>query len=292
MLIICDWLDATYAPDNCPYPELNLLLLGCGFLVTRDRSGKRLYVTPDKYRGSVMVTHSKRFAKISLSGASCAYLRTTGNWLEVLSILASSPHKVTRLDAALDVPLDGADVIESLTARYPTGLVCLSRKAQAVTRFVSTRADGRESGTWYVGHKDDGRQSLRVYDKSLQMLARHGEVIPICTRYEVTAKKDKGATLRDAEAPAALFWSIAAPTVLNAPEGAPVWLPNDDTHWLSVPSSLTPAEVLKRRVETSAELDAFIMLADTIGPYGRQMLTHLLAQRTAAPTDDLQQAAG
>lgn len=278
-LIICDWLDVTFAPDDCPYPELNLLLMGCGFLVTRDRGGKRVYVTPNQYRGTVLVTHSKRFAKVSISGASCAWLRASGNWLEALSILATSPHKVTRLDAALDVLLDAADVIASLTARYPGGFVNLSRKAQAVTRFLSVRDDGRDSGTWYVGHKDDGRQSLRVYDKSLQMLQRHGEVIPTTTRYEVTASRDKGATLRDAETPSALFWSIAAPAVLNAPKEAPVWQPNNDTHWLSAPASFTPAEVLKRRVESSTELDAFLMLADSMGAYGRQYLGGLIVNR-------------
>lgn len=280
-LIICDWLDVTFAPDDCPYPDLNLLLLGCGFLVTRDRGGKRVYVTPNQYRGTVLVTHSKRFAKVSISGSSCAWLRATGTWLEALSILASSPHKVTRLDAALDVPLDAADVIDGLTKRYPGGFVNLSRKAQAVTRFLSVRADGRDSGTWYVGHKDDGRQSLRVYDKSLQMLQRHGEVIPTTTRYEVTASRDKGATLRDAESPAALFFSIAAPAVLHTPEGIPVWHPNDDTHWLSKPPSFTPAEVLKRRVECSTELDAFLMLADSMGAYGRDYLAGLLRTKLA-----------
>lgn len=285
MLIFCDYLDVTYAPDDCPYPDLNILLLDAGFLLARDRSGKRLYCAPDK-RGTVVVTHSKRFAKISISGASCGFLRSAGYWLDTLSILSTSPHKVTRLDAALDLSLDAAPFIASLVRRYPSGWANLSRKAQAITRVISTRSDGQESGTWYVGHSDSGRQSLRVYDKTLQMLQRYGETIPITTRVEVTASKDKGATLHDAESPTALFWSIAAPTVLTAPEGVPMWAPNLDTHWLAAPRAFVPAEILKRRIETSAELDALLQLADSVGPYGRDYMLNLLRSRVQAQDSD------
>lgn len=283
----CDWLDVTYGPLDCPYPDLNTLLLGCGFVPSNELGSGRTYRTPNG-RGTVRVKHSKRYAKISLSGSSLAHLRLCGHWTELLSILASSPHKVSRLDLAMDLPMDAAPFMDALDARYPLGLVNLSRKAQAVTRFVSTRADGVRSGTWYVGHKDDARQSLRVYDKSLQMLQEYGEVIPTTTRVEVTARKDRGATLRDAEQPDALFWDIAAPSVFKrAPEGSPVWQPNQDTHWLSQPPTFVPAEVLKRRIEHSAEIDAFLTLADSIGPYGVAYLERLLLDRLRNRTDAL-----
>lgn len=285
--VFCDWLDVTFAPDDCPYPEMNLLLLGCGFVPSVELGSGRTYRTPNG-RGTVRIKHSKRFAKISISGSSCAHLRAAGHWPEALSILASSPHKVSRLDAALDIPMDAAPFMDSLDALYPSGFVNLSRKAQRVTRFVSTRSDGVRSGTWYVGHKDDARQSLRVYDKSLEMLTQHREVIPTTTRVEVTARKDRGATLRDAELPTALFWDIASPAVFKrAPEGTPVWRPNQDTHWLSTPPSFVPAEVLKRRIEHSAELDAFLTLADSIGPHGVRYLERLLLDRLHNRSDSI-----
>lgn len=52
--------------------------------------------------------------------------------------------------------------------------------------------------------------------------------------------------------------------------------------WVSVPSTYTPAETLKRRIENSAELDALLELADSIGPSGRSYMLHLLSQRTAS----------
>ena len=30
--VICDWLDTTYAPNDCPYPDVNRLLLSAGFV--------------------------------------------------------------------------------------------------------------------------------------------------------------------------------------------------------------------------------------------------------------------
>lgn len=288
--IICDWLDVTYAPDNCPYPELNLLLLGAGFLVTRDRGGSRCYVPPSG-RGMLQVTHAKRFARISASGAACAALRALGLWGEYLWILSTSTHRVTRLDAALDLPADAADFLQVLQARYPSGWVNLGRKAQRVTEFLTTRADGRKSGTYYVGHKDDARQSVRVYDKSLEALEKRSEVIPTTTRIEATARKDKGATLRDAAVPAAIFWAIVSPAIISAPPGAPEWTPNMEQTWVSVPSTYTPAETLKRRIEDSAELDALLELADSIGPSGRRYMLHLLSQRTASRAPIEQDAA-
>ncbi|MNN15154.1 Replication initiation factor [compost metagenome] len=277
--IICDWLDVTFAPDDCPYPELNLLLLGAGFEVSRDQGGAKCYLPPSGSRGMVQIVHASRYAKVSISGGACAVLRDLRLFEQVLWILHSSPHKVTRLDAALDLPLDAAQVIEALCARYPDGRVNLGRKALPVTRLVSTRADGRESGTYYVGHRTAARFTARVYDKTLEALEKRGEVMPTTTRFEVTARKDSGATLRDAGLPEAVFWHIAAPALLKRPEGIPVWSPNTDAAWAAPARVFDPAETLRRRVEGSAELDALLAVADAMGGSGRSYLLHLLSRR-------------
>lgn len=277
--VICDFLDVTFAPDDCPYPELNLLLLGAGFEVSRDDGGAKCYLPPDGTRGLVKVIHASRFAKVSISGGACAALRKARLFEQVLWILHSSPHKVTRLDAALDLPIDAADVISALVARYPDGRVNLGRKALPVTRLVSTRADGRDSGTYYVGHRTAARFTARVYDKSLEAWEKRGEAIPVTTRFEVTARKDSGATLRDAGLPESIFWHIAAPALLKRPEGIPVWSPNLDAAWSAPVRVFDPAETLRRRIEGSAELDALLAVADAMGGSGRSYLLHLLSQR-------------
>lgn len=277
--IFCDWLDVTFSPTDCPYPELNLLLLGAGFEVSRDAAGVRCYLPPDGARGMVQVSHKARYAKVSLSGGACAALRALRLFEQVLWVLASSPHKVTRLDAALDLPTDAADVLAALQSRYPGGVVNLGRKGLPVTRMLATRGDGRESGTYYVGHRTAARFTARVYDKALEADSKRGELLPPTTRFEVTARKDSGATLRDAGVPSAIFWHIAAPALLNRPEGVPMWVPDLEAAWSAPPRLYQPAEVLQRRVEASPELDALLELADTLGPQGRRHLLHLLARR-------------
>ena len=283
--IICDWLDVTFAPDDCPYPELNLLLLGAGFEVSREQGGAKCYLPPSGARGMVTIVHASRFAKVSISGGACASLRDLRLFEQVLWILHSSPHKVTRLDAALDLPLDAAHVIAALCARYPDGRVNLGRKALPVTRLVSTRADGVESGTYYVGHRTAARFTARVYDKSLEALEKRGQVMPTTTRFEVTARKDSGATLRDAGLPEAIFWHIAAPALLKRPEGIPVWSPNTDAAWAAPARVFDPAETLRRRVEGSAELDALLAVADAMGGSGRSYLLHLLSKRVQGASE-------
>lgn len=285
----CDWLDVTYSPIDCPYPELRLLLLGAGFQVSRDNGGSAVFV-PATGRGVAKVTHASKYAKVSLSGGVVAALRDQGLWGEALSILSTSPHKVTRLDAALDLPVDAADVIAGLRSRYPSGSVNLGRKALPVTVMLAVRADGRESGTYYVGHRTAARQTCRVYDKSLEMLEKYGQVIPTTTRVEVTARKDSGATLRDAALPSALFWHIASPAILQRPEDIPVWVPDTEMAYTAPTRPFVPAEVLRRRVEGSAELEAFLAVADDMGPAGRDYLLQLLRRRVMG-RDDAQEVA-
>lgn len=280
----CDWLDVTYSPIDCPYPELRLLLLGAGFEVSRDSGGSTVFL-PAKGRGVAKVTHSSKYAKVSLSGGVVAALRDLGLWDEVLSILGTSPHKVTRLDAALDLPVDAADFIAALRSRYPEGSVSLGRKSLPVTVMLAVRSDGRESGTYYVGHRTAARQTCRVYDKSLEMLDKYGQVIPTTTRVEVTARKDSGATLRDAAIPSALFWHIAAPAILQRPEDIPVWVPNTEMTYTAPTRPFVPADVLRRRVECSAELEALLAVADGMGPAGRDFLLSLLRRRVIGRDD-------
>lgn len=280
--VFSDWLDVTFSPTDCPYPDLNRFLLDADFKVSRDNGGARCYV-PSEGRGMVQVTHAARFAKVSISGGACSALRSVSRFEDALYILSTSPHKVTRLDAAVDVMTDAAQVIAALSARYPAGRVSLGRKALPVKRILSTRPDGRDSGTYYVGHRTAARHTARVYDKSLEALEKRGEVLSPTTRFEVTARKDCGATLRDAALPEAIFWHIAAPALLQLPEGVPVWQPNTDMAWESKPVLSDPASSLRRRVEFSAEIDALTDVADEIGPEGRAFLFELLRVRLGMP---------
>ena len=279
--IICDWLDVTYSPDCAPWPTINRILLDAGFDA---ESSDQTSFSYRLGRGFVKFGPSRGSLRASFSGAACAALRDHGTWDDLLSELSSVPHRVTRVDAALDLSIDGANMVDLMRQRYPSGQVNLSRKAIATSVVLAVRpSDGRETGTWYAGRHQKARFTARVYDKAWQLLQKFGEVIPPRTRVEVTASGgDSGATLRDAAEPAALFWHLASPALLDAPEGCPVWTPNRDLGWVAPAKTFDPAALLKRRVESCALLDALALLADDLGPSGRDYLLTLLEKRVHA----------
>lgn len=279
-MIFCDWLDVTFGPSDAPYPELNRLLLHLGFEVldTGDRS-KMVYLPGENRGGRLELRQTARFDRVSISGAVCARLRELDAWAEVLSILSDQPHKVTRLDAAMDLAMDGADLVARMRERYPE-TVNLGRKALRTTVMLKARlSDGRQTGTWYAGHRSAARLTARVYDKAFEVLERTGEEIPPRARIEVTARKDYGATLRDALEPAAIFWEAAAPAILPVPEVVPMRGDPVDTSWRVPPKAVEPAQLLARRVENLAELDRLLTVADEMGPGGRAYLLQLLRKR-------------
>ncbi|MQU35481.1 hypothetical protein, partial [Pseudomonas helleri] len=229
--VICDWLDVTFSPDEAPFPTVNRLLLDAGFDAESSDRSTFVYRLG---RATVMFGPSRGAMRASFSGSACAALRDHGSWSDLLSELSSVPHRVTRVDAALDLSIDGADMVALMRQRYPSGQVNLGRKAVNTSVVLSVRPDGRETGTWYAGRLTKARYTARVYDKAWEALQKRGEMLPPRTRIEVTAKGgDSGATLRDAAEPAALFWHLASPALLDAPEGYPVWTPNRDLGWVA-----------------------------------------------------------
>lgn len=281
--VICDWLDVTFSPACAPFPSVNRLLLNAGFDA---ESPDRVSFTYRHGRAVVVFGATRGTMRVSVSGSACALLRSLGYWDDLLSELSSVPHRVTRVDAALDLPIDGADLVALMRRRYPTGQVNLTRKAVGTSTFLAVRpADGRETGTWYAGRRSRARFTARVYDKAWEALEKRGELMPPTARVEVTAAGgDSGATLRDAALPAALFWHIASPSLLDAPEGTPVWTPNQDLGWSAPPRDFDPAALLRRRVESFAMLDALAAVADDLGPEGRNYLLSLIEARLQAPT--------
>lgn len=280
MDIFCDWLDVTYAPDCAPWPSINRILLSAGFdAESLDRST----FTYRLGRALVKFGPNRGSLRVSFSGAACASLRSMGIWENLLSELASVPHRVTRLDAALDLAMDGAALVKLMRDRYASGSVNLMRKAVPTSTVLQVRSDGVETGTWYAGRMTKARYTARVYDKAFEALQKRSEIIPPTARVEVTAKGgDSGATLRDAALPDALFWHIAAPSLLDAPRGVPVWEPNQDLGWTAPVSEFDPAALLRRRVESFAMLDALAAIADELGPNGRDYLLGLLKNRLDA----------
>lgn len=268
----CDWLDIT-----APTAEEDRLTKSLGVLLCAAGAEK---VDDGYYRmngGSVKIGVKYRVFRVSVSGSAIRLLEVQGLWGSFLSEIGDGPHRVTRLDAAIDLPLDGADALASLRSAYPRGQVRISQRAIRVTEMTCTRADGRTTGTWYAGHRSGAEVTCRVYDKAQQLLDTRGETIPPRTRAELTVRK--GGTLRDAMEPARIFWHYMAPAILTAPSGVPEWSSGWAEGWTMEKVDILPAQRLKNRIERSPELAAIIELADSLGPAGRDMAVRLIEQR-------------
>jgi len=277
--VICDWLDVTYAPDAFPGHDVGLYLqsLGCEAL-SGSTERKTVFRVGE---GIITVEQRPRWGRISASGAALGYLRTLDAFELYLSCLAEESHTITRLDAAYDQPIDGADSVARLRAQYPQQCA-IGRKAQGVRSYLKPRADGRETGTFYVGDRRNGDATARVYDKAQQLLEVQGIETGPTTRTEITVKKWYGATLRDAARPESIFWHFAAPALLARPDGVSDWQAGWGEGWEWTAPSVVPAAALKRRVDNSADIAALVTLADAVGLYGREMLLDLLARRIKA----------
>lgn len=287
--VICDWLDIT-----CPewvqaelMGDLVEVLLAAGFEesggVWRSESGG--VIQAGIYRS--------RMFRVSCSGRSLADLRSAGLFSTFLSGFAGFPYRVTRLDAAADFPVDGADAIESLHSTYPRRYVRLGQRAQKMSTMLAPRDwDGRESGTVYVGHRSTSQITCRVYDKRKEVLDRTGEdPEQDWTRVEVTIKgksgDSSGPTLRDAVEPESLFWCYASPSIVRATESVCERVTGVAEGWCMEKVELLPAQVLKGRIEAFSTLDHMVRVADRMGPEGRRWLKSRLAEKIdSVPASD------
>lgn len=281
--VLCDWLDVTYPPDRHIHDDLVLFLTAGDFEFSRDGTG---VFSPNK--GFLKYGEMYGVYRVSVSGKFLSYLRSEGVYSDFLWILCTVPHRVTRLDAALDVERDGADVLAELRSSHPQS-VKLSRKSMGVTVLSRVRSDGRETGTFYVGHRSKARLTARVYDKQDELFCKEGLIVPPRTRYELTFRKDKGVTLRDAYEPDRVFWSHVGPLLDERPEGVAEWSADWGLGWSAEKGvDRLPAEVIERRISHSSELAALLNIADQhIGVNGRVFLARQLLDRLGVDAGDL-----
>lgn len=295
--VFCDWLDVTFSPDDHPLESLRLWFdanlwpvrftepLRSGYDVGFD-------IASGSSSGVLVVEDRDRFARISASGGVLRYLRANSLLEDYLGLLAQCPHKVTRLDAACDYPIDGPDALRSLEAAYPDDRVSFQRKALKVTRLYSAREDGRQTGTWYAGHRSSARVTARVYDKQCEAYEKRGEYLPPTTRVELSFRKDHGCTLRDAIMPTSLYYQYASPVLVKRPQNVPDWVSHAEPWVGSPPPVKLDYEVFKRRLETSPELLRLAELAAMHGESGEALLLRTFADAVRSKVRSLGAAVG
>ena len=271
-----DWLDVTFPPESGVLDHVHMFFDALLCPVAWESEDR---VCIDAEGGKVFLDRSKRFCRVSVSGGVLKFLRSVGQFHDLLSVMGSEPHKVTRLDVACDYAVDTPRVLDWLDTKYPDDRVQLQRKAIKVTRLLSRREDGELTGTWYAGHRSNARVTARVYDKQHEALEQRGETLPPRTRVELTFRKDHGCTLRDAAMPVSLYYQFASPALVERPVDAPEWVSHAEGWEGTPPDTKLPYEVFKRRLETSPELARLAELANQMGPGARALLIRAFTDR-------------
>lgn len=282
----CDYLTVTAAEEfwlalrAAVVPELD----AAGLSLESDSGSVALWVAPGGL-GVVRAERKRGVRVLSASGGVCGLLRGCGRWLAYLGAIATVPHRVTRLDATVDLPVDAPAVIEAVAALGRSGAVSLTRKAvrpRDVLTLLGQRWDGLLSGTVYLGARQADVR-LTVYDKRQERVERAllGDPGPL-TRYELKLRSGTGVTLRDASDPAAVFWHYMPAGVLAPPSPAPVWAPAAVGYVLERSPALSPAERLYRRLQDSAEFAALVALAGEF-PGGVDYLCAEVRRRVGDP---------
>jgi hypothetical protein len=269
-------LSVTYSPDDSVYDDSLSHFESLGYLVDSMDEKVTLMLHPNG--GLVRFETAPHFHKITLPGQVLSFLREIRGLDSALGLLSSRPHKVTRLDAAIDSSRDTPAVFKWLDRKFPDGYANLTRKKAKIEKLLSVRdSDGAYTGTYYFGSRGGAAKTFaRVYDKQAETLQRRGKEIPPTTRYEVVVKE--GASLRDAAIPAPIFWNYASPALLRRPSGVPEWVKSNFYSWSYDKPEALPVEVLKRLIERSGQLRRMTELADSIGGEGRNYLISLLSR--------------
>jgi len=283
--VFCDFLTVTQRPDDNSLLSVGDLLLTSGAVYESFNAKEGIYRFPKAGgdSGAIKVLTRSSFVSLSATGQALAHLRVHKIFDDYLSLLTESPHKVTRLDATKDVYRDAPDVLDELRSTYPEGKINMSRKAIDTSLMLSIRGDGRETGTYYAGHRSgtSARVTARVYDKQWERLQRAGLEIPPTTRYEITFGRDYGCTLADAHDPSNIFYNHCSPLLLSAPAGTTPWLPYGSV-FAYQPEKMVkklPANALFDLVSSSADFETMIRLARSTGSQGETYLLRLIQDR-------------
>jgi hypothetical protein len=202
-----------------------------------------------------------------------------GRFNSYLAAFGVRPHRVTRLDASVDLPEDGPAAVASVASAGRSGGLSLTRKSikpQAVTTLLAARvSDGALTGTVYCG-TPQADVRMCVYDKQEERLSRGLSDIGPLTRYELRLKSKVGISLRDAAEPAAIFWHHASPGFLPAPADSPPWVSSGAGFDLAYPAPLLPSQRLLKRLDSSEDMRDLVRLAVECGPYGLRLLVSRL----------------
>lgn len=274
----CDFLNVS-VPESDSFSVRRSLLDAIGSLGSTS-------VTEDLHRlggGTIKITEGRGFSVFGVSGMVLEYLRLCGELSRLLHIFGSAPHRVTRLDVAHDVPVFAPPVLQRILRKARSGSLSLTRKSlrPSSVRFIDNHNHyeaGFRTGTVYLGTRS-AKAYARVYDKRNERLDRGFPDPGNMLRYELTVTGKLSPTLRDVVEPSPMFWNFMS-EVLPPPANAPEWSGNADGFAIDAPVPLLPSEIMRRKLEGSADVVQLLELAHRLGPHGLDLLVNMLKRQS------------
>ncbi|MHB1204808.1 MAG: replication initiation factor domain-containing protein [Rhodospirillaceae bacterium] len=233
----------------------------------------------DRQRGTLKMAPLRPVYVVSLSGLALRFIRGTGCFPAFLHVLNKRSHRVSRLDAALDIRgLDGPPFIAGLHRKLLKKGIRIGQRAAPMQVHFGHDKRKAWTGSLYIGGKA-GRVRVIVYDKRHEQESRGYSDPGPWVRVELRFRGgDQGVavSLPDLADPTALFWAHLPEGIIETPPGVPEWTPATDPAGFKLPPRMDrkPEDDLRRWVQRHGWQGQ--QLADDCGPYGRRLLLDLM----------------
>jgi hypothetical protein len=206
-----------------------------------------------------------KVAIVSASGSALSSLRAGGMLGEYVALLSDFPHRVTMLHATQDyhVASPSAAVL-AVKASASAGALALTRKGiqPSHTRsLLQVGVEGTDTGTVYLGNRQNADVWAKVYDKRQERLDRgYADPGPL-VRVEVAVQSDVGATLRDALDPVDLFFHFAGRTLVDVPASARPWVSHGSGFVVPPKVERLPFQRMENILSMSADIQKLVEVA-------------------------------
>lgn len=274
-----DYLNITLSTDHREAVHASLLPILSDLSFFPDSAG--VYRSPT-ISGTFDCRDKYSVSRFSASGGFLDHARATGALSDLLWCFADTPHRVTRLDIAHDLPVDSPRILANYYSRAKRGRLSLTNRVirpDQVSRIVRPSLyGGADTGTVYLGCEHIQVAGLKIYDKRNERLDRGFPDPGPMTRFELKLGRKAGVSLRDVHDPAPAFWHHMADIFPTPPKTITPWVRAGEGYCLPPRVVSLPAEALKRSVQASGVLADWLTLADQIGPSGPDYLLSLLAR--------------
>lgn len=234
--------------------------------------------------GTVKMGRRGKVATISASGGVLRLLRAKNLYSEYLAAIAAYPHRVTMLHATADflVP-DVPAVVQAVKASAYSGDLALTRKRilpSQCQHVFGVDSGGNETGTVYLGQRQNADVWAKVYDKRHERLCRGFADPGPLVRVEVAAMSAVGATLRDASDPSDLFWHLAGRTLVDVPVEFAGWEPHGEGYVLGERRERTLFERFENLISGSLDIRRLAEMAVEL--YGVDVAPQALGRKVVA----------